>query len=293
MRRRELIVALGGAFSSGVWPRGGIAQLAAKRPPSGASGGEQPHVIYDPPDYSYWNFWGPDVPRCPWWVEICPWNRGSLVAGVDYSASMTVYPSTFPNNTSSTWTWPNDVTGGNVWGYNFLAYGVYGGEREPPTTIPYKQINNINTLIVSHDISLSGDMDCFDCMYDFALNNASGPQPASNQAFEVEIYVHAPPYTMSWLSNFPSNQKYYYTDKYGVQWMIVDCQRGFPRMLVFVKTDGVDYNVATIDFKELFMAAKSHGIMTGNEWFVGLTVGTEPQKLSGAMTINSISVNYS
>jgi hypothetical protein len=53
-----------------------------------------------------------------------------------------------------------------------------------------------------------------------------------------------------------------------------------------------DLGKYTVDLLALFKAAVNLGLLTGNEWFTGLSLGVEPQMGSGSITINTTSTNY-
>jgi len=220
----------------------------------------------------------------PYWAMNSTWNEGSLVNGTDFTQSLTLDSANLPNNTTITWSWPNTPAGFNVYSYPAVFYGDYAGFPAPATSVTAEQVNNIHTLTLSQNVSLSGQTDQYDAMYDgYLTSTPDGGQ--SDIQHEIEVYVHQPSYVQDWISNLPQHS---FTDGQGMQWTIATSGN----IVVFAPTNGQDLTNNTIDLKGLLQAAAADGVISGNEYFDGIALGNEPREGSGSMTIHSFAVNY-
>jgi hypothetical protein len=219
----------------------------------------------------------------PYWANNLTWNIGNLVNGTDFTESITMDNPNSPNNgTTISWNFPNTPATFNVYSYPEIGYGPSGG-HEPATSVTPEQIGNINTLTLSNNITLSGNTDQYDVIYDTFLTSAPGGFSAPTH--EIEVYLHTPSYSQ-YFNNVPHQN---FTDANGVQWTIAEPNSS---QVLFAPTNYQDMTNATIDLKAMLQAAVADGVLSGNEYFDGLGLGAEPQQGSGSITINSYSVNY-
>jgi hypothetical protein len=243
-------------------------------------------------DWESWNWQQQQAHSpMPYWTYNSTWNENGLVNGRDFTQTITMYPNSFPSGTVIEWSWPNKPALWNVYSFPMLVYGTYAGLAAPITNVTAKQINNITTLTLSHDLSISGDPEQFDVIYDAFL--AKVPVPGTehaNSIFEIEVHCHTPSYFSEWLEN--GHTRYSFTDSQGTHWSIFDNPGVKPHMIVFVRADYGDLLNYTVDMKALLVAARSHGLLTGNEYWTGTGLGVEPQMGSGSLTINSFSVVF-
>jgi len=245
-------------------------------------------------DWESWNWQQQQAASpLPYWTYNSTWNQNGLVNGVDFVQTITMDPSRFPEGTVIKWSWPQDTPAqGNVYSYPMLVYGTYPGLRAPITNIAAKQINDIDTLKLSHRLSIGGSTGQFAVLYDGFLSKVPVPgTDYSNAIYEIEVHCHTPTYFSAWLDN-GSHPKFSFTDSRGTRWSIFDNPDAKARMIVFVRADYGDLLDYTVDMKELLLAAKSNGLLTGNEYWTGTGLGVEPQMGFGSLTINSFSVDY-
>src|SRR6185437_7164466 len=172
----------------------------------------------------------------------------------------------------------------NVYSYPAVFYGDYAGFNSLATSVTAEQVNNLKTLTLSQNISLSGQTDQYDAMYDgYLTSTPDGGQSAVQH--EIEVYAHAPGYVQDWVANLPQHS---FTDAQGMQWTIATSGN----IVVFVPSNFQDLTNNNVDLKALLQAAAADGVISGNEYFDGIALGNEPREGSGSMTINSFSVNY-
>ena len=149
----------------------------------------------------------------PYWAMNSTWNVGNLVNGTDFTQSLTMQNSSTPNiGTTISWNFPNTPAGYNVYSYPAVFYGDYAGFNSPATSVTAEQVNNLKTLTLSQNISLSGQTDQYDAMYDgYLTSTPDGGQ--SDIQHEIEVYVHQPSYVQDWISNLPQHS---FTDGQGM-----------------------------------------------------------------------------
>ena len=117
----------------------------------------------------------------PYWTSFDAWGKGGLVNGVDYTQSMQVTPSLFPNNTLMSWNWGSGCSGGGVCAYPHIQFG-----NNPPTSngpLPI-QISALNNDSISFNYTLSG-AGAFDVLDDEWLRAT----PGGSGDFEVELFA--------------------------------------------------------------------------------------------------------
>jgi hypothetical protein len=124
----------------------------------------------------------------PWWANNNVWGRDSLINGVDYTQSITINDSTFPNDTVLYWSWPSK--------YRYYAFPeiVYGSS--PYQSNPHGQqtsrLTDITDLSVNFSIALSDNARNYDVTFDLWLTTQPNGGPNSIK-YELQIVVYAPP----------------------------------------------------------------------------------------------------
>jgi len=225
----------------------------------------------------------------PYFISNSPSHKGKLVNKIDYTQSVSVKDQNgLPNDITIEWAWPSTLAPGNVYSYPFVGYGnainKYGfsGTR-PPTPLP---VASISTLTLNHDMSISGDTDNFDVMYDIFLT----PRPNDNiLLFEIMVVTHTPSYLANWIR---SKNRYVYTDASGLKWDVAWQENGDQPIIIFAPQNFQDMLSNTkIDLKTMlqFMVGKG---LTGKEYFNGLALGAETQCKRGTLRINTFSVTF-
>ena len=128
----------------------------------------------------------PDNPQYntdgPWSAYAGAWGAGSLIYGVNYTQSITLDGSTFPNGTLISWSFP--LTGGpfGVWSYPCIIYGSTPELINP--TVPSTQVANFANLSTSYSAALTVNSGQLDTIFDIWLT--SHPYGGST-AYEIEI----------------------------------------------------------------------------------------------------------
>jgi hypothetical protein len=191
-------------------------------------------------------------------------------------------PRIFPNAVEINWNYSSTPCVG-VCAFLAISYGNSAGTvaRTPITPI---QVNNLNSLMESHDLAFGGTTSGYDVIDD-AFLYSSPTQTA--RLFEFEVFLHTPSQSAAWVA---SAKQLGTATISGISWTVAwyPNSGGVPDVL-FTPADGADVPNATIDLRAMFLWARSKGIITGTEWFTGFALGAEPQSNSGSMTIKAFS----
>ena len=163
----------------------------------------------------------------PWSAWAGAWGAGSLVYGVDYTQSITLDGSTFPNGTLISWSFP--LTGGpyGVWSYPCIVYGSTPELINP--TVPSTQVANFANLSASFSATLSANSGQLDTIFDIWLT----PKPYGNvSTYELEIVAqtdwHSPASALAYTltdSTLQNAGVYVVPDWGTTQWCSLDKHR--------------------------------------------------------------------
>ena len=221
-----------------------------------------------------------------WWAVQNPWGAGSLINGKNYSQAIYVYASTFPNGSVISWRWPGYGNPSNAWGYPEIVYGTQAGtwrspDRKGPPPI---KIRNLAALTGSYDLSIAGDTDQYDVLWETHLTSA----PNGGASIEFGILLHTPSYVMSWAEGLPRRYPY---NTAGLAATILITDNGSEPYILVLPVQG-DMLTATVDIRSILNFLISRRALTGDEYISGFEIGAEPRQGEGTLTINSIQYNW-
>ena len=118
----------------------------------------------------------------PWSAWAGAWGAGSLVYGVDYTQSITLDGSTFPNGTLISWSCPLTAGPFGVCSYPCIIYGSTPELINP--TVHSTQVANFANLSTSYSAALTVNSGQLDTIFDMWLTS----QPnGGSLAYEIEI----------------------------------------------------------------------------------------------------------
>lgn len=195
---------------------------------------------------------------------------------------MQISPPLFPGGTTFRWNYSSTPCLG-VCGYLAIDYANYSGTT-PAVPVPPIQVNNLPAATLASDLVFSGDITGFDAIYDTFLYTTSA---ATTRAVEIQVFLHTNAVAAAYvLSQTPVGT----TTISGIVWTVTlnPNAAGIPDVL-FMPSSQADVLSGTIDLLAMMNYAKAQGIITGNEWFSGSSIGAEPQFNAGAMAVNSFS----
>lgn len=219
------------------------------------------------------------------WMD--PYNT----TGLTFTDSMTVRDAEFPDNTDLTWSYPLPGTDSIKGFLQVAGYGDYY-DTVPQTPIVSQQLKNITALTATHDLTHSGTANGYNVIYDGFLTVSAGH---SNQAFEYEIFIHSPQFAIDYFTASYVSQIASSVSLSGYTWDIaVDgtAMSGSRPIILFMPSNRADIDAATIDCKALFDYLIGIGILTGNEFWNGGSLGVEPARGSGTLHVTDASDNY-
>ncbi|WP_431201662.1 hypothetical protein ACQ86E_21335 [Bradyrhizobium betae] len=222
----------------------------------------------------------------PFSAFMDPFNKREYVAGKDFDQSFTVDPENFPVGTTITWNWPIRDPKFIVGFLQAAAYGDYFN-TVPQRQIRPSRINEIQQLSVSHDLSFSGTHNGFDVIYDYFLTKA--PRGWTSRLFEIEVFLRTPEYSVKYFNTATPIGTFSHD---GVQWKVAIDRRPKVPDILFIPVDHADHAKGSIDLQAMHLFLKSKGILTGDEYYNGHSLGVEPAQGTGSFLVNSVSVDY-
>src|ERR1700733_3424996 len=145
----------------------------------------------------------------PWWAVDNVWGNAGLLNGVDYTQTITINDSTFPDDTVLSWSWPSAY---HYYGFPEIIYGSTPYQTNPD--VQSTQLANFANLSTSYSITLSGSTNNYDVIFDMwfmSLQNGYSKENGGPNTIEYELCVvpYAPP---NWAGASASNLVYRLTD---------------------------------------------------------------------------------
>lgn len=223
----------------------------------------------------------------PYSAFMNPYNKGSYVAGTDFTQSLTLFPTPYPGATTIAWNW-GSVASTSVYGNVAIDYGDYLNTPAQAPITP-QQTKSITTLTQTHNFTIGGTVAGFDVFTDLFLTNLPGS--SNTLLFEVEIFEHSPTFVQNF---FGTATPIGSTTISGVAWSVAKIVSGAAQLdILFMPTNHADVPSGSIDIKAMFSYLVAQGIITGNEYYNGMiALGSEPVQFDGVLTINSLSEVY-
>ena len=218
----------------------------------------------------------------PWSAWAGAWGAGSLTYGVDYTQSITLNNTTFPNGTLFSWSFP--LYGGpfGVWSYPCIVYGSTPELINP--TVPSTQVANFVNLSTTYSTALTVNSGQLDTIFDIWLT--SKPYGDMTTAkFELEIIPqtvwHYSPLTYTFTDSTLQNANVYVNPNWG----------GNPWTNIVVAPSS-EMLTGTISISDILKSLIWHGMITGQEYISGIEFGPEPGSGSGSLLINNLSYQW-
>ncbi len=222
-------------------------------------------------------------------VYLAPWGAGSLVRGRDYWDSVTFASDPFPNGLSMSWSWPDKApTSSGVYNLNAINFGN-ANHTIVQTPITPLQVSAIGTLTQTQALTLGGETAKYDVITDFWLTAKAGN--LDTKLFEVEVFLHTPAYSRSYVQH--ATPLGTYTDAQGRPWtMAIDKGANLAPDILIMPENGRDVLSGSVDLKGMLAWLAGHGVITGTEYFNGLSMGAEVRQGAGALVIDRFNVEY-
>lgn len=237
----------------------------------------------------------------PWTAFIAPFNKGSLVKGVEYDQSVTIDPANFPNKTLFTCRFPESRTKLGIYGYNSVQFGNYYNTI-PARPIPSSQIRDIKALIVKFDLQLKlgAKNSNANVQIDGFLTSTKNP---NDIVAEYQIFLHTPDFTKDYantlrsLGTFISQAN---ADTPQIVWNVYREPKNAQNSpdYIFYPANTADVLSGTFDMKQVFDWLSAPNPKTGatylggSEYFNGTSVGLEPIHGEVELLVKSIGCEY-
>lgn len=251
----------------------------------------------DPSDDTKWVTWYSFQFYKPasnlWCAYNSTWNQGSNVNNVDFTQTISGLVGNFPQKTLIEWVWPGtDPPSGPPYAYPCLIYGDYGFNVKSSTLPVPAQLKRCPRMVFNFDVTNLGDSSNYDIIFD-TLVLSSYPSTAGGAETMAEpiFALHTPEYAQTYLSSLPANQKSSLTSQ-GRTWNLFWIVRppAYPYLWI-ADSAWADILSGSFDQMPFINKAIQLGWLTGDEYFCGTSLGCEPRHGSGAIIINSVSVD--
>jgi len=254
-----------------------VVGLQPIKPAFAADSGERPVTLRDNQAYT----------KGPFTAFLAPYNRGSLVAAVDYAESFALDPARFPAGSLLAWDWPAASANAPVRGFLAVDYGDYYNTN-PQTPVPSSKVSDLEQLTCTRDLAITGTTAGFNVIINFFLTATPDP---NSILFEIEVFLHLPNYARVYVEGVPPVG--IFKSASGLVWNVrKDPRAAHGPDILFYLSDRSDLLVGAVDLRELLAWLTSRRVITGHEFFNGLAVGVEPQHRDGTLTVNALSINY-
>ncbi len=218
---------------------------------------------------------------------VQPFNAGKLRPGDGRQQSMAVAPGRFPAGTVFSHAWPASYPcPAGVWGFNAVSYGNYYGTTAKAPIAP-KRVREIETLTQAVDIAMSGDARGFNAIFDAFLTRDAGD--FTHRVIELDVQLHASDIARAFIRKLTDRGTW--NDPGGTAWRIYTDPKTTAPVVLYALPDQ-DVTRGTLDVGSLLKWMTAAGIITGDEWYNGHALGSEPVQGAGALTLNTVAVTY-
>lgn len=218
----------------------------------------------------------------PWCAVVNP----TLVIGRDLVNTISVVPSTFPNDvviaTKAPAGDPNSY-GCGVYGYHHIGFGNYDGSTLP-TPVTSRQVKDITALSMKIEITDQQSDGQYNVLNEFYLTSSAGN--AAAKVVEIGFFLHASPASIAFARTGTSLGVF--TDASGRRWTVTKAAK----FVMLMPADGGNVTSATIDGKGVMAFLVAKEVITGAEWFNGAALGVEPVRGSSTVAIGQWAVTY-
>jgi len=214
------------------------------------------------------------------WALNNVWGAGALVNGVDYTQSISIDRSTFPNGVTMSWSWPNGTA---IFSYPEIVYGAQQSFAIPTRTDmpPPTQVAAFTNLSAQYSLSISGQTRKFDVAFDLWLT--SRPDGGIEDELMVLVHDQWTPVPQAQNIGTVGSFRIYLAHNWG--------NSGQTWNLIQLKP-ATDTLAATISLSDILKTLVWNGVLTGSEYISGIELGAEVAGGSGSLTINSLGYRW-
>lgn len=215
------------------------------------------------------------------------WNVGSLIAGVDYTQSVSYNPTDLQHGTVFSWAYGPDDS--KILAYPEIMLGLSPWNPTAGSAAVVTQISSLRDLNLTYDVSISGQTDHFNVAYDLWLTDTPGGGPETITT-EMMIWLHsgnfAPAGTKMAVyqgAGFTADiwMQENFSAAPGVEWRY---------LAVMINQDHL---AGQIDLDGLLRFMTARGLVSGADYLTGIELGAEVNFGAGSLTINNFDYQLS
>jgi hypothetical protein len=221
-----------------------------------------------------------------YWADTNPWGKGNLINGIDYTQTIALDPATFPNGTILSWSWPSTYA---YYGYPEVIYGSDPYYPRNPA-VSSTQVANFTNLSTTYSISVSGNTNSYDTIFDMWLTSQPYGGPNTRE-YEIEIVAQRP---TNWGPS-PSHLAYMLTDSTltnAAVYVNPGYSSGGDTWTNITIMPQAEMLSGTISISDILKSLIWSGVITGQEYLSGVAFGAEPQGGAGSVAINDLSYQW-
>lgn len=227
----------------------------------------------------------------PFWAHVNAWNLSGLTPA-QYSEIITLFSTTFPNNTTFSWSFPSFPNGGNVYAYPEIIFGTQagGGFIVPSHTPPPKTLSSFANLSVTYNINLN-----LSTSDDASFLIETWPQTVANNpgsnVCELQFLPFPPTanvgQVLGWADHFNFSAGGFNA------YIAANPSRSFIQVMPVTAPSGTTpanliLGNQTLPILALIQAIVSQGWLAGTLFLTGIEFGFEVAKNAGNVTINNL-----
>lgn len=210
-----------------------------------------------------------------------PWGKGGLVNGQDYTQSITVETTTFPDDTLLTWDW-GDRFNSSIYAYPEVIFGYKAWDPGEGTLAYSSRVGALKSLEAKFDLGISGKTQNFNVAIETWLTDVRG---GGSDAITTEVMI--------WLHNgslTPAGEKVgrFVSPTYKADIYVQDNMGGGDGWRYIALAPDSDYLAGTIDIRAVLHALRKLGFVDVNDWVSGFELGAEVAGGNGSLKIDSL-----
>lgn len=204
----------------------------------------------------------------------------------DYSQTVEIHKSDFPNKTLITWQYPSTKIPDQIYGFPSIAWGksTYGLTGDTTTGF-ITNVANVGTFIEKYNVTLSGQTQYMNLFNDMFLYDSKGKVVA-----EIMYSTHPASKFENWRK--PPDAIDYTENGHSYAIMVNPNTSGGWGSISIVPTDGSKITAGTVDWVKMFEVLIANKAVDPSWSFKGVELGVEVEAGSGSMLVNEFSVTF-
>jgi len=189
----------------------------------------------------------------------------------------------FPNDTQFYWRWPpfGPTNGPGVWAYSAVMHGNYDG-GEPDVAVPPKRVRDVRAFSQAFAWTIENGRGDGNVLSEVYLRSSETDPDA--KVLEIGWFLHMPQSSRTWFENARPVGVFVAPD--GMRWAV----RIEDKFCMFGPERAQDIRTGTLDMLAALAWLRANKTITGDEWLWGISLGVEPVKGVGHLSVDRWSV---